>query len=101
MDYVQPKNLAQGRVASKKRIMERGGIDLTFLILVLLLLAIGLIMLFSASYAYAYYHENGNSFYYISRQLVFAIVGVPIMLIIAGSTITSSTGLRCWLMPVL
>ena len=84
MDYVQPKNPAQGRVASKKRITERGGIDLTFLILVLLLLAIGLIMLFSASYAYSYYHENGNSFYYISRQLVFALVGVPVMLIIAG-----------------
>ncbi|RGX54842.1 putative lipid II flippase FtsW [Anaerotruncus sp. AF02-27] len=56
--------------------------DLTFLILVLLLLSIGLIMLFSASYAYAYYHD-GNSFYYISRQLFFAIVGVIMMLIIS------------------
>lgn len=84
MDYARPKNPAQGRTAPKKRVVAaKGGMDLTFLILVLLLLAIGLIMLFSASYAYAYYHENGNSFYYITRQLVFALVGVPIMLVIS------------------
>ena len=59
---------------------KKGSIDLTFLILVLLLLVIGLVMLFSASYAYAYYNAPGhNSFYYISRQLVFAILGVGVM----------------------
>lgn len=59
-----------------------GGIDLTFLILVLLLLTIGLVMLFSASYASAYYNMD-NSFYYISRQLGFAVVGVVAMLVIS------------------
>ncbi|MGI5966731.1 MULTISPECIES: putative lipid II flippase FtsW [Anaerotruncus] len=72
-----------GRAGKKARVKtEKAGMDLTFLILVLLLLSIGLIMLFSASYAYAYYHD-GNSFYYISRQLFFAIVGVIMMLIIS------------------
>ena len=40
-------------------------------------------MLFSASYASAYY-ETGNSFYYISRQLLFAIVGVIGMFVVAN-----------------
>lgn len=79
MEQAQPAGKAR-----KKRIKaEKGSIDLTFLILILVLLAIGLIMLFSASYAYAYYHD-GNSFYYISRQLIFAIVGIAAMMAVAN-----------------
>lgn len=70
--------------ARKKRIkIEKNQMDMTFFILVLTLLSIGLIMLFSASYAYAYYNRGGNSFFFISRQLVFAIVGIVAMLIIS------------------
>ncbi len=56
--------------------------DLPLLILVLLLLVSGLIALFSASYATAYYSE-GSSFHFISRQLVWAGLGVFIMLIVS------------------
>ena len=58
---------------------RRGKIDATFLVLVLVLLTVGLVMLFSASHAYAFYNE-GNSFYYIERQLFFAVVGIAAML---------------------
>ena len=58
---------------------RRGKIDVTFLVLVLILLTVGLVMLFSASHAYAFYNE-GNSFYYIERQLFFAVVGTGAML---------------------
>ena len=61
---------------------ERGKIDLTFLILVLIILTIGLIMLFSASYVDALYRE-GDSFFYIKKQLIFALVGIGAMLFIA------------------
>ncbi|MBR5310268.1 MAG: putative lipid II flippase FtsW [Oscillospiraceae bacterium] len=61
---------------------RRGKIDVTFLVLVLILLTFGLIMLFSASYAYALYNE-GNSFYYIERQLFFAVVGVAAMIFVS------------------
>ncbi len=64
----------------KKR--PRGKIDLTFLILVFVILTIGLIMLFSASHVEALYRE-GDSFYYIKKQLVFAVVGIIAMLGIA------------------
>ena len=53
----------------------RGQADPAFLILVLVILAIGLIMLVSASYASAWYSE-GDSFYYIKRQSVFAVIGL-------------------------
>jgi len=59
-----------------------GSIDLTFLILVLLLLTIGLVMLFSASFAYALYNR-GNSYTFISNQLMFAILGGFLMMLIS------------------
>ncbi len=64
------------RRASIKR--AKGNIDLTFLVLVLTLLVCGLVLMFSASYAYAYYYE-GNSFHYITRQLVWAGLGLGAM----------------------
>lgn len=72
--------------AAKEHLFEpkhrRGKIDVTFLVLVLVLLTFGLVMLFSASYAFAFYNE-GNSFYYIERQLFFAVVGVSAMLFVS------------------
>ena len=56
----------------------RGGMDLPFLFLVLTLVVIGLVMMFSASYANAAYYEN-DSYYFIKKQLVFAVVGVVLM----------------------
>ncbi len=59
-----------------------GKMDITFLSLVLILLTIGLVMLFSASYAFSY--ENyGNSYRFISRQAIFAVAGVIIMLLVS------------------
>lgn len=62
---------------------ELGSIDITFLILIILIVAVGLIMLFSTSYPTAYYSKDGNSFFYINRQLVFAILGIVAMLVVA------------------
>ncbi len=58
---------------------KRGKIDITFLSILLILLTLGLVMLFSASYAYSleYY---GSSYRFISRQAIFALGGVFLML---------------------
>ncbi|MBQ9083934.1 MAG: putative lipid II flippase FtsW [Clostridia bacterium] len=53
-----------------------------FLFLVLTILTIGLIMLFSSSYAYALANE-GNSFHYVGRQMIWAIAGTAIMLLVS------------------
>ncbi|MCL2579595.1 MAG: putative lipid II flippase FtsW [Oscillospiraceae bacterium] len=78
----------QGRLsAPQKRVrfslfnIKAGGVDLTFLILVMLLLSIGLVMLFSASYPNALYYR-GNSFFFIINQLVFAVAGVVLMMLV-------------------
>lgn len=60
-------------------LISKGRLDITFLSFVLILLTIGLVMLFSASYAYSYAYYS-NSYKFISRQLIFAIAGVVIML---------------------
>lgn len=59
-----------------------GGFDMTFFMLVLILLVIGLVCMFSASFVYAYYWDN-DSYYYIKRQLIFAVLGVVAMLVIS------------------
>ncbi|MFZ2888512.1 MAG: FtsW/RodA/SpoVE family cell cycle protein, partial [Ruminococcus bromii] len=70
---------------TRQRKMKKGklfsvgmGLDLPFCIIILVLLTIGMIMMFSASYAYAYYNQ-GDSYYYLVRQLIFAAIGVGIM----------------------
>ena len=55
------------------------GIYLPFLLLVLALLAIGIIMMFSASYPTAY-SAKGDSYYYLKRQLIFAVIGIGCMI---------------------
>lgn len=62
-----------------KMFSVRAGIDLPFLALVLIILAVGLVMLFSSSYAYALANK-GSSFYYLKRQLIWALLGIAIML---------------------
>lgn len=57
-----------------------GSFDMTFFMLVLILLVIGLVCMFSASFVYAYYWDN-DSYYYIKRQLFFAVLGVVGMLV--------------------
>ena len=59
------------------------GFDMPFLIILMIILVVGLISQFSASYAYSYYWNDGDSFYFIKRQLIFAVIGVAAMLIIS------------------
>jgi len=66
----------------KRKVSVRGTVDVTFLILVLLIVTVGLVMLFSASYADAYY-RIGNSYHYISKQLVSAVLGVFAMIFVS------------------
>ncbi len=59
------------------------GFDMPFFILLILVLAVGLVCLFSASFAYSYYRNDGDSYYYIKRQLIYAIVGLVIMIAVS------------------
>ncbi|HEX3039021.1 MAG TPA: putative peptidoglycan glycosyltransferase FtsW [Caproiciproducens sp.] len=71
------------KIRKKFRIFSiRSGMDMPFLFLTLTLLIIGLVMLFSASYANAYY-LHGSSYFFISRQAFFAVLGVIAMIAVS------------------
>lgn len=57
-------------------------LDFTFLFTLIILLAIGLLALSSAS-AYTALTDYGNSAYYLIRQLLFAVAGIIVMIVIS------------------
>ena len=65
---------AQAAAMKKKRKLFSiaNGFDMPFLIILMLILVIGLVCMYSASYAYAFYWYDGDSYYFIKRQLAFA-----------------------------
>ena len=64
---------------------RRRGFDRNFFLLVLLLLTMGVVMVLSSSYARAYYDPGGitggNAAYYFVRQLIYALLGLGLMLL--------------------
>ncbi len=60
----------------------RGGIDRPFLIIVVLLVCYGSIMVASSSYVFAK-AQIGDSFYFIEKQLIWAIVGIAAMIVMS------------------
>ncbi|MCM1115721.1 MAG: FtsW/RodA/SpoVE family cell cycle protein, partial [Clostridium sp.] len=67
----------------KEAIFVTGSIDIPFLALTIALLTIGLIMLFSASYPYAYYKHDHDSYYFFTRQFIFAVLGLIAMFVMS------------------
>lgn len=70
---------SQKKVSTRKK---SGQIDYIFLALVIVLLTVGLVALFSASFANAL-RQHGDSYKFISRQLIYGIGGVGCMLFIS------------------
>lgn len=75
---VKPRAKPQIKAKTRQQRM-----DYILMLLILILLTIGLIMLFSASYIYAYYNDGGDSYAYIRRQVIFALPGVAVMLLVS------------------
>ena len=74
---------ARGRRKINFSLLSIGkGLDIPFCLIILVLLAIGIMMMFSASYPVAYY-EDGDSYYYLKRQLLFAVIGIALMLAVS------------------
>lgn len=70
------------KLKRKKSVNTVGKLDITFLSFVLILLTVGLVMLYSSSYAFSY-NQYGSSYKFISRQAMFAAVGVVAMLAVS------------------
>ena len=65
--------------------ITRGKVDFSILLVISVICAFGLVMIFSASYYYAQHYSgaNNDSFYYLKRQLVYLLIGYPIMLLVS------------------
>ena len=74
--------MAKEKRKSSSFLFVGGEMDYAFLLIVIVLLSIGLVMLFSASYANAHYFL-GDSLFYISKQVIFAVLGVFCMFAIS------------------
>ena len=58
------------------------GFDMQFFVLLMIVLIVGLATLYSASHVYAFEYE-GDSFFYIRKQLIFAVAGFVVMLVVS------------------
>ena len=79
------------------RLFAYGGFDFPFMLIVTVLLCVGLVMMFSASYVNALKLE-GDAYYYIKRQGIFAVLGLAVML---GASKVNLNVLRKLAIPLL
>ncbi len=75
-------NNSEAVTKQKESLFINGKMDISFFALVTVLLTAGLLMLFSASYAYALAYM-GNSYHFIIKQVIFAVLGYALMLVIS------------------
>ncbi len=59
------------------------GFDMYFFVLLMIILIIGLATLYSASHVYAFNYEDGDSYFFIRKQLLFAGMGLVGMLLVS------------------
>jgi len=81
-----------------QRLLAYGGFDFPFMLIVTILLCTGLVMMFSASYINAIKHQQGDAYYFLKRQAMFAFAGVVFMLLISKINLNV---LRVLAIPVL
>ena len=95
--------MAQSRTSGKSQEKSSGWVRLPKLDYLLLgamatLTLLGLMLVYSGSYDLAYITQEGNSTYYLERQLIFLGIGVVVLLVVARSDYMSW---RRWSVPLL
>lgn len=68
----------------KRRLFNlTSGFDMPFFILLMIVLVVGLATLYSASHVYAFNYQDGDSYFYIRKQLLWVVIGLVGMLIVS------------------
>ena len=76
------KALDKERRYNNNIIRIRSGMDRPMLVIILVLVALGTLTVFSASYPSAL-TDYSDGFYYVKKQLVFALLGIILMILIS------------------
>ncbi|MCL2107219.1 MAG: putative lipid II flippase FtsW [Oscillospiraceae bacterium] len=71
---------ANSSLPLRQRLLAYGGFDIPFMVIVTILLFLGLVMMFSASYVNSIRRYDGDAYFFIKRQLGFAVGGFILML---------------------
>ncbi len=59
------------------------GFDMPFFIILMIVLVVGLATLYSASHVYAFNYQDGDSYFYIRKQLLWVAIGLVGMLLVS------------------
>ena len=59
----------------EKKVKNQGFFDYSLFFVVLFLVCFGLVMIYSTS-SYSAQMDTGNSYYYLTRQSIFAVIGI-------------------------
>ncbi len=70
----------RGQQLKRKFFNLATGFDMHFFVLLMIILIVGLATLYSASHVYAFNYNDGDSFFYIRKQALFAAGGLVAML---------------------
>lgn len=72
-----------GYIARQGGLWAKGSVDFLFFFFFLVIITAGLAMLYSATYPYAYTYNNGDSAYYLKKQLSGIAIGAVVMILLS------------------
>lgn len=77
VDKVAVKRKKKAKDPNRVRLLSfQGRVDVPMLIIIMVLLVFGITMMFSAGHALSYRDNHGDSFYYVTRQIIAAGIGL-------------------------
>ena len=77
------KKKTKAPMGLRRWINVSNGFDMQFFVLLMIILIIGLATLYSASHVYAFNYNDGDSFFFIRKQLLWAAIGLVGMLVVS------------------
>ncbi len=78
----RPKQKSKKKNSITNSLFTKGSMDIPFFLILITIVTVGLVVLFSASYTYSYYFRGGSTVIF-SRQLIYAVIGIVLMLLIS------------------
>ncbi len=78
----RPRQKGRKKSSLANSLFTKGSMNIPFFLTLITIVTVGLIMLFSASYTYSYYFRDGSTSIFV-RQLIYAVIGIVLMLAIS------------------
>ncbi len=83
MAKADTKAFPSGNKLKRRFFNLTSGFDMPFFIILMIVLVVGLATLYSASHVYAFNYQDGDSYFYIRKQLLWVAIGLVGMLIVS------------------